>query len=164
MGYKTTLAKEQCYIGAEVKDAYHSIDEVSLIDGKAVISVGVYASRDSKYETAPLRVGNVTPHRTVDDMLDSDGMPISADAFDLSSFTSIVFVPRARFTRPKLGEYRLSITPGKLFMGAMPYDLHSQRETLYPVVKKLLGHADAEDVFEEVPEDDVHVESTDDVS
>ena len=164
MGYKTTLAKEQCYIGAEVKDAYHSIDKVSLIDGKAVISLGVYASRDSKYETAPLRVGNVTPHRTVDDVTDPDGLPVSSDVFDLSSFTSIVFVPRASFTRPKLGEYRLSITPGKLFMGAMPYDLHSQRETLYPVVKKLLGHADAEDVFEEVPEDDVHVESTDDVS
>lgn len=85
MGYKTTLAKEQCYIGAEVKDAYHSIDEVPLIGGKAVISVGVYTSRDSKYETVPLRVGNVTPRRTVDDMLDSDGMPISANAIDLSS-------------------------------------------------------------------------------
>ena len=164
MGYKTTLAKEQCYIGAEVRDAYHSIDEVSLIDGKAVISVGVYASRDSKYETAPVRVGNVTPHRTVDDITDHNGLPVSADVFDLSSFTSIVFVPRASFTRPKLGEYRLSIVPGKLFIGAMPYDLHSQRETLYPVVKKLLGHADAEDVFEEVPEYDVPPESTDDVS
>ena len=164
MGYKTTLAKEQCYIGAEVRDAYHSIDEVSLIDGKAVISVGVYASRDSKYESSPVRVVNVTPHRTVDDVPDHDGLPVSADVFDLSSFTSIVFVPRSSFTRPKLGEYRLSIAPGKLFIGAMPYDLHSQRETLYPVIKKLLGHADAEDVFEEAPEDDVPTESTDDVS
>lgn len=164
MGYKTTLAKEQCYIGVEVKDAYHSIDEVSLIDGKAVITVGVYASRDSKYETAPVRVGNATPHRTVDDAQCPDTIFPCADVFDISSFTSIVYVPRLNVMRPKLGEYRLSVTPGKLFMGAMPYDLHSQRETLYPVVKKLLGHADAEDVFEEVPEYDVPTESTDDLS
>ncbi len=152
MGYKINLPKEYSYIGIGIPDAYHSIDEVSLDSGKIKITVGVYISRDVKYEHYDVKARIIQPTNTVE-YLDENGEPVVPTETDMATYTSITYTPKINILKTKLGEYRLSIDALKLFPDGMPYDLDSQRDALYSTVKKLLGHSEAVDVFEPLPEE-----------
>ena len=143
MGYKINLPKEYSYIGIGIPDAYHSIDEVSLDSGKIKITVGVYISRDVKYEHYDVKARIIQPTNTVE-YLDENGEPVVPTETDMATYTSITYTPKINILKTKLGEYRLD---------GMPYDLDSQRDALYSTVKKLLGHSEAVDVFEPLPEE-----------
>lgn len=148
MGYKIDLPKEYSYIGVEILDAYHSIDKVSLDSGKVKINVGVYISRDVKYESYIVQSRMLQPKATIEVLLDDEGLPIGPIEDDIAQYSTVSYSPQIGVLRTKLGEYRLAISAEKLFPESMPYDLDAQRESLYPTVKKLLGHTGAEDVFE----------------
>lgn len=148
MGYKIDLPKKYSYIGVEIPDAYHSIDKVSLDSGKVKINVGVYISRDVKYESYSVQPKILQPKATVEVLLDDEGLPIGPIEDDIAQYATVSYSPKMNVLRTKLGEYKLTIRAEKLFPESMPYDLDAQRDSLYPTVKKLLGHTGAVDVFE----------------
>ena len=149
MGYKITLSKDKSFLGIEIIDAYHSIETVTLKDGKVAITVCVYPTREAKY-TKGLRKNTVLApvYQTVDPLDES----ISSEP-DIASFTTVEYQPAVKIVNPKLGSYYLTINAMALFPSGIPFDIQSQKDSLYPVIKRLLGHEGAEDVFEEVEED-----------
>lgn len=149
MGYKITLPKDKSFLGIEIPDAYHSIEDVTLTDGYVKITVAVYPSRDAKYTKGTMGLSLQNPVFNEIVLLDN-GEPAEPQGPDIASYTSISFTSAMRMVVPKLGAYSLLIDAEILFPEGLPYDLQSQKETLYPLVKHLLGHSEAVDVFEEI--------------
>lgn len=148
MGYKITLPKDRSFLGIDISDAYHSIDSVSLSGGYVTITVAVYPSREAKYNTGKIQSGIISPK-----YLDVEDDGFSEIEPDVASETSINYSPIRNVIIPKMGAYTLKISASALFPDVMPYDIEIQKESLYPTVKRLLGHGNAEDVFEETDEE-----------
>lgn len=152
MGYKITLPKDKSFLGIEIPDAYHSIEDVTLTDGYIKITVAVYPSRDAKYTKGTMYLSMQNPVYNETVLLDSGEMA-EPQGPDIASYTSISFTPAMKMVVPKLGTYALLIDATALFPDGLPYDLLAQKEALYPTVKRLLGHADATDMFEDSADD-----------
>ena len=150
MGYLYALPKNRCFLGVEIKDAYHSIDGVSLKDGRVSVTVGVYLSREAKYAHGLLAAGRIEPARLPrPGAADAEsGAPGPDMRPDIASGTLAAFIPPRPAVSPSLGRYALDIAAGALFPGGIPYDLAGQKERLYPTVKRLLGMEGAADVIE----------------
>ena len=147
MGYLIDLPQDRSFLGLAIPEVYHSIDSVELKNSKVEITVGVYMTRESKYTKKAVESKVLAPEY-LPAVYSDEGELIPQTEPDIASYSTVQFVPIRAMSNAKLGQYFITVSASALYPDGMPYDLDSQRASLYPTVKRLLGHDGGVDVFE----------------